>query len=77
MKNIGPRNKEGKFQAIKEMASRGAFTFGQYPTRGQFYRALEDGRVEGDYQQRIKIRDEALIQQYTFIKTPPAQGDLF
>ena len=57
-----------KYKAIIAMESIDTKTVGRYPTKAQFLEALADGRVAGDFQNRVVIVSIDPQHQYRFIK---------
>jgi len=57
-----------KYKAIINMESIDPNTAGRYPTKAQFLEALADGRVAGDYANRVVIVSTDLQQQYRFTR---------
>ena len=57
-----------KYKAIIDMESIDPNTVGRYPTRAQFLKALADGRVAGDFKNRVVIVSTDAQQQYRFTK---------
>ncbi len=57
---------EEKYKAIINMESIDPKTAGRYPTKAQFLEALAEGRVEGDYVNRVVIVSTDPQQQYRF-----------
>ena len=58
-------NRKEKYEAIKNMWSVGQLTSGDYPTQTEFYKALAENRVCGEYGKRIIIVS-ACGNSYTF-----------
>lgn len=58
-------NRKEKYEAIKSMWSVGQLTAGDYPTQTEFYKALAENRVSGEYGKRIIIVS-ACGKSYTF-----------
>ena len=61
-------NRRQKYQLISDMASVGQLTHGDYPSQREFYRALSEGRVSGDYgnKGRIVVVSNDPLKSYTF-----------
>ena len=59
---------EEKYKAIIDMESIDPNTAGRYPTRVQFLEALAEGRVAGNYVNRVVIVSTDPQQQYRFTK---------
>lgn len=57
-----------KYKAIINMESIDQNTAGRYPTKAQFLEALADGRVAGDYADRVVIVSTDPQQQYRFTR---------
>ena len=57
-----------KYKAIVNMESIDQHTAGRYPTMAQFLKALKEGRVAGDYVNRIIMISSDPEQQYRFVK---------
>lgn len=59
---------EEKYRAIINMKSIDPNTAGRYPTKVQFLEALADGRVAGDYVNRVVVVSIDPQQQYRFTR---------
>ncbi len=59
---------EEKYRTILNMESIDPNTAGRYPTKAQFLEALADGRVAGDFENRVVIVSIDPQQQYRFAK---------
>ena len=57
-----------KYKAIINMESIDPNTAGRYPTKSQFLEALAEGRVAGDFENRVVIVATDPQQQYRFTK---------
>ena len=57
-----------KYKAIIVMESIDSKTTGRYPTKAQFLEALAEGRVAGDFQNRVVIVSTDPQHQYRFTK---------
>ncbi|MFC1713567.1 hypothetical protein ACFL6S_07865 [Candidatus Poribacteria bacterium] len=57
-----------KYKAIIAMESIDSKTAGRYPTKVQFLEALAEGRVAGDFQNRVVIVSTDPQHQYRFTK---------
>lgn len=57
-----------KYRAIINMESIDPNTAGRYPTKANFLKALAEGRVAGDYVNRVAIVSTDPQQQYRFIR---------
>jgi len=57
-----------KYKAIIVMESIDTKTAGRYPTKAQFLEALADGRVAGDFENRVVIVSTDPQHQYRFTK---------
>jgi hypothetical protein len=63
-----PLTGDEKYRAIINMESIDPNTVGRYPTKAQFLEALADGRVAGDFENRVVIVSTDPQQQYRFTK---------
>ena len=63
-----PMTDEEKYKAIINMESVDPNTAGRYPTKVQFLEALADGRIAGDYVNRVMIVSTDPQHQYRFTK---------
>ena len=52
---MGKIRKDVKYKKILEMKSHAPYTEGKYPTKEEFYLALSNGQVAGDYDKKIVI----------------------
>lgn len=59
---------EEKYKIILNMESIDPNTAGRYPTKVQFLEALAEGRVAGDFENRVVIVSTDLQQQYRFTR---------
>lgn len=59
---------DDRYRAIINMESIDPNTAGRYPTKAQFLEALADGRVAGDFENRVVIVSTNPQQQYRFTK---------
>ena len=59
---------EEKYKSIINMESIDLKTAGRYPTKAQFLEALAEGRVAGDYANRVVIVSTDPQHQYRFTK---------
>ena len=57
-----------KYKAIISMESIDPSTAGRYPTKAQFLEALAEGRVAGDFQNRVVVVSTDPQHQYRFTK---------
>ena len=57
-----------KYKAIIDMESIDSKTAGRYPTKAQFLEALAEGRVAGDYVNRVVVVSTDPQHQYRFTK---------
>ena len=57
-----------KYRAIINMESIDQHTAGRYPTQAQFIGALAEGRVAGDFVNRVIVMSADPEQQYRFVK---------
>ena len=63
-----PITDDEKYKAIIDMESIDTKTAGRYPTKAQFLEALAEGRVAGDYLNRVVVVSTDPQHQYRFTK---------
>lgn len=61
-------SREKRLETIRRMKSIGKHTVNKYPTISEFYKALHEERVTGDYEEKIIIENPDPLKSYVFTK---------
>ena len=60
------KSRRVRYDALRKLSSIDQFTANKYPTFREFEKALDEGRVCGDYHRRITIVSNNVRKSYTF-----------